>query len=270
MRTISHAMTNRGLMKTRIVVKIAMAMAVCLAALASYGSHASGQVVISEIMYNPDSYEGNSNENKPNLTEWIELYNAGEEPIDLTGYLLSDEDGQTEAMPPATMLEPGEAMVIVPSGVSEAAFHEAWGSGEDGPTQPGEEMGEVQEDDTPHEAMKKYRVLALGGWTDGIRNLANSPSPKNEILTLIDKAGRVVFTVNYDDQGDWPSDSPDGSSIYLLPQHVRVRDSANQGEQWGRSVMGQHGGRGNVKTSVYTGMDFGSPGVVVVGAAGTE
>jgi hypothetical protein len=49
-----------------------------------------GDVIISEIMYNPSSKESfNPDEN---LVEWIEIYNSGDSPVDITGWFLQDEE----------------------------------------------------------------------------------------------------------------------------------------------------------------------------------
>jgi len=46
---------------------------------------AQAAIIISEIMYNPSSTEDD--------WEWIELYNSGSSEIDLTGYVIDDDDG---------------------------------------------------------------------------------------------------------------------------------------------------------------------------------
>ena len=48
-------------------------------------------VIISEIMYNPNSNEGSSPD-YINLVEWVEIYNNGDTTVDITGWGLMDED----------------------------------------------------------------------------------------------------------------------------------------------------------------------------------
>ena len=101
----------------------------------------------------------------------------------------------------------------------------------------------------------------MTGWTDNLRNLANGPHEENEILVLRNDAGLAVDQVNYDDEGDWPSDSPDGPSIYLSPFTLDT-ESNDVGTNWLRSKDGERGARTNTQTDVFNGEDVGSPGTV--------
>ena len=72
------------------------------------------QVVISEIMYNPNSNEGwppdpnvPGDKGKPNSVEWVEIYNASDATEDISGSPLADDDGQTGAVRDGVLLEPG-------------------------------------------------------------------------------------------------------------------------------------------------------------------
>lgn len=202
------------------------------------------QIVISEIMYNPNSNEGwppdpNDPDDKgePNKVEWVELYNAGEEAVDISGWALADEDGQTTAVGDGAVIEPGKAVVLVPVHTSAAGFHAAWGG--------------------------TFAVYPVAQWGDkgGLYNLSNGPSPDNEILRLIDADGVTVDEVNYDDEGDWPSDRPDGSSIYL-PANMLDAELNDHGENWRLSEPGTDGAKKNKPTKIFNGEDIGSPGRV--------
>lgn len=199
----------------------------------------SGQVLISEIMYNPDSLEGGiGSDPKPNQSEWVELYNAGDKAVSLAGFYLKDEDGQTAPLPSDATIEPGQAIVLIPSTQSIADFQEAWG--------------------------KDFDLYRLDGWTgsnDSLSNLANSPSPVNEILTLRNADDEVVDEVNYDDEGDWPSDSPDGPSIALNPDALDATKN-DAGSNWSRSENGKLGAKLAKQTDEYSSGDVGSPGTV--------
>lgn len=198
-----------------------------------------GQVIITEIMYNPDSYEGGVGpDDPPNQTEWIEIYNAGDKEVDLQGYFLQDEDGKTEGLPESAKIAPGEAIVLIPGTQSVTDFRAAWGKG--------------------------FQVFKLDGWAKGdnpLANLANSPSDKNEILTLCDKDGKVIDEVNYDDEGDWPKDEPDGPSIALKPDALDAAKN-DDGKNWVRSEKGKLGAENANKTEEYSDADLGSPGKV--------
>ena len=109
-----------------------------------------------------------------------------------------------------------------------------------------------------------FDVYKLGGWAvgdDPLSNLANGPSSSNEVLTLRNKAGEVVDEVNYDDEGDWPSDSPDGPSITLHPDALDPEKN-DAGKNWSRSEKGKHGAEHAKETDEYSKEDVGSPGTV--------
>ncbi|GAB4187437.1 MAG: hypothetical protein Kow00105_02060 [Phycisphaeraceae bacterium] len=202
-----------------------------------------GQVVISEIMYNPDSNEGwpadpnvPGDQGKPNAVEWVEVYNAGDSAVDISGWALADEDGQTGLIRDGAILKPGEAAVIVPHHTSAAAFHAAWGG--------------------------SFAVYPVTGWgDDGIYNLSNGPSADNEILRLIDADGVTVDEVNFDDEVNWPSDQPDGPSIYLPFEHLGPKAN-DLGQNWKLSEPGVDRAKKNHKKGDFNGEDIGSPGVV--------
>jgi len=199
-----------------------------------------GSIIISEIMYNP-----NSSESDPNDVEWLELYNNGPGVVDVSGWFIQDEDGQTGGLPAATTIGPFEAVVVFPDTQSVADFQAAWGAG--------------------------YDLYPVSAWAfptaGGIQNLSNSPSPTNEILTVRDSGGVVIDEANFDDEGDWPSDSPDGPSIYVLPDFLDATSNDN-GLNWARSVVGVDGAYGNVVTGDFGGTDVGSPGRLVPVAKG--
>ncbi len=201
------------------------------------------QVVISEIMYNPNSNEGwPPDENNPddqgklNAVEWVELYNAGDQAVDISGWALADEDGQTKTIRDGAVIEPGEAVVIVPISTTPAGFHAAWGG--------------------------TFAVYPVAGWgDDGLYNLSNGPSDTNEVLRLIDADGATIDEVNYDDEGDWPSDRPDGASIYL-PLGMIDTEKNDRGVSWKLSNKGTDGAKQNAAKGDFNGIDIGSPGKV--------
>ena len=106
--------------------KIALFVLAAAVTLVSVGP-VLGQVLISEIMYNPDSYEGGIGKDAPpNQSEWVELYNAGDEAVSLAGFYLQD-DGKTDPLPKSASISPGEAIVLIPGTQSVADFRKAWG-----------------------------------------------------------------------------------------------------------------------------------------------
>lgn len=193
---------------------------------------ASGEVIITEIMYNPES-----SERQPVRTEWVEIYNSSGRTANLAGCYVQDEDGKTTPLPDGAHLDAGKALILIPGEQTTEGFREAWG--------------------------KEILAVPLDGWgMGGIGGLANSPSETNEILTLRDSRGNVIDEVNYDDSGDWPSDSPDGASIHLNPDALTA-DANDDGKNWTRSEYGERGVHRNEKTDTFNGTDIGSPGVVI-------
>ncbi|MFI4855843.1 MAG: lamin tail domain-containing protein, partial [Phycisphaerales bacterium JB065] len=64
---------------------------------------ASGQVIITEIHANAAGGDVPG--------EFTEIYNTGNNPVDISGWYLADEDGNflTVGLPDGTFIEPGEA-----------------------------------------------------------------------------------------------------------------------------------------------------------------
>ena len=81
---------------------------------------APGDIVITEIMYNPDG----PTLGEDDLFEWVELCNRGAEPIQLEGMMLSD--GGNQLFLGSFILEP-MTRAIVPAKAS--SFNAAYGSG---------------------------------------------------------------------------------------------------------------------------------------------
>jgi len=107
---------------------------------------ANAEVIISEIMYNP-----NSSEVFPiHYAEWIEVFNTGPEVVDITGWTIRDEDGTaTNMLPETTSISSGEAIILFDNHISLSEFQSAWGSG--------------------------FRAFAIH--LDGLLGLSNSPYP---------------------------------------------------------------------------------------------
>ncbi len=170
------------------------------------GQTAQSQVIFSEIMYNPNGTDVDAGSfNK----EWVELYNTGTTSVDLSGWIFEDSQDMTPAnpIPNGTFLGAGETLVLVGDA---QRFDLHWGTG--------------------------INRLELGNFP----TLANSPSSTNEILSLRNNANTVIDQVNYDDANGWPSDSPDGPSIFALPGGLTPLAN-NDGSNWRRSNFGVYG-----------------------------
>lgn len=187
-------------------------------------NHVAAEVLISEIMYNPDGSDSGR--------EWVELYNSGTTAVDLSGWQVEDlQDGQvSSSLPAGTMLPAGEALVVTGSS---AMFDAQWNSG-------GQTVPRVQVGNFPP--------------------LANSPTLLNETVAIRNSAGIILDQVNYQDMAGWPRDSPDGASISLLPGHLS--SAANdQGPAWIGSMGGLYGARYEYGPDASDG-DRASPGFV--------
>lgn len=178
-------------------------------------------IVISEIMFDPATSESG-----PGSPEWIEVVNTGTAATDLGGWRFDDEDASDwGAIPAATILNPNQIAVFFDgSFTTAAAFRTAWS-------------------------------VPAGALVVGISwgNLANSPSPTNEILQLFDNINVQQDIVNFDDTSPWPSGA-EGPSIYLK----NLAADNNAGSNWGRSTTGVKAV--TASGSPYSASDIGSPG----------
>lgn len=188
----------------------------------------AGRVIMTEIMYNPNSKEDKGQ------TEWIEIANVGDEAVEIKDWRIDDEDKWDWGKFSCT-LEPGGVAVLYNADyLTEEAFREAWDSNDS------EQSGTYQ---------------AIGVKWGGI---ANTPGPDNEIVQLLDSKGAVICEVRQ--EGQWPEcNRPDGSSIYLVD--LSASDLSDP-KLWKKSDKGVAGGRTNTKTEIFGGEDHGSPGFV--------
>jgi hypothetical protein len=198
----------------------------------------SGDIVITEIMYNPS---GGANQEQRN--EWVEVYNRGATTIDLSGWRLNDKEVQDWGrIASGSLLAPGEVAVIynaffglntetlvrtewsIPA--SAKVFGSAWSMKDDGTNR------------------------QRGG-------LFNSPSLGSVILTLQDASNNNLDLVDFARDGViWPA-SPEGASIYLTD----VTADSNVGTNWATSVVGVDGAVNSVGPTFLV-ADRGSPGFV--------
>ncbi len=172
-------------------------------------SFARGEIVISEIMYNPS---GTDSQTDPFFNrEWVELYNSGPGIVSLAGWVLEDTQDSTPAgpLPSGAVLRPGQSLVVTGDA---ATFDATWGAG-----------------------LRRFEVT-------NFPNLANSPSPTNETVGIRNAQGQLVDLVNYDDLAPWPPSTIGGFSIFAAPQGLST--SANDsGSNWLSTSEGLYGGR---------------------------
>ncbi|WP_252854077.1 lamin tail domain-containing protein [Aeoliella straminimaris] len=170
-----------------------------------------GEVVVSEIMYNPggsDRDDGTDGYNR----EWVELFNTGQSGVDLSGWSVGDsQDGDfTSPFPAGTFLQPGAALVVTGDA---STFDSEWGAG----------IPRVQVDNFP--------------------TLANSPSATNETVAIRDASGVMQNMVNYQNSGAWPLlNGSNGHSLMLLPQGLSSFANGS-GANWIPSFGGTYGAK---------------------------
>lgn len=203
-------------------------LASVIAALVAGSAHA--ELLISEIFYNLAGSEGVT-------SEWVEIYNSGNQAVDASGYMFADtQDGDVSgAFAAGTSIAAGGTLIVTQQ--SPATFASIWGNG----------INLVQVTTFP--------------------SLSNSASPTNETLALLDASSAVLDEVNYENATNgWPDDTT-FSSIYLLSSALTT--TANDiGSNWANSADGVDGAYTalivNPDIANATVLDVASPGIVMV------
>ncbi len=133
-------------------------------------------LLISEVLYDATGAEPDE--------EWIEIYNAGASPIDLSNYKIGDEEeqGGGEGMlrfPPGTSINPGQVIVIANKAT---AFLGVWGFNPD---------YEMEDSDEGVPDMIPYTI-----WASGRLELRNGG---DEVL-ILDEGDAIVDAMSYGDK----------------------------------------------------------------------
>lgn len=113
------ALAHRGTFKNTTTTAAFLILTLLLA------SASSAQVVISEFMAKNDTtlIDGDGN-----YSDWIELYNTGEDAVNLTGWYLSDTtDELTQWTFPSTSIAAGEYLLVFASGQDTAGYTDSLG-----------------------------------------------------------------------------------------------------------------------------------------------
>ena len=120
----------KTLTKPLFVICLLVAIASPEAAIATFSKNPTPinppnfKIIISEIMFNPASTE--------DAWEWIEIYNAGTQTVDLTGFVIDDINGTAHASANinAGMVAPGKLAVLYNADdITAEDFGAAWGEG---------------------------------------------------------------------------------------------------------------------------------------------
>ena len=191
--------------------------------------------------------------------EFVEIYNTGGTAVDISGWRFADEDGNSpsDPFPDGTMIQPGEAIVVASindndgSPITEADWFASWGN-----------------TNVNGEPINLFLY-------ESMITLANSASPSNEVLSLIDELDNTIDLANYENgSNDWPP-TLEGFSISLNPAFLDP--SANDlGCAWANSAEGVNGAVRSTEIFIddpvsgeprlELGQNVGSPGFVDAGA----
>jgi hypothetical protein len=184
-----------------------------------------GKVIITEIFCNP---AGNDD------IEFIEIFNTTNEPIDISGWYIDDEDSTSSySFPAGTILPPRTAKAVIGK-----LFQ---GVPPNDPNNPGQFLPSSQTwinerldaafPNIPN-AHQNFIVLDLN------ITIANTPTLFNEIPFLVDNSGTVVDVANYENAvNGWPAVTS-GVSIQLRPQFLNSVDN-DRGCSWANSTSPQ-------------------------------
>jgi hypothetical protein len=244
-----------------------------------------GQVVITEIMYNPQSV------NIFNDVDWVEIYNDSDAPVDLENWRLFDqefllsggagtEEGEAAAPEPfskdafsggtnpnSSILAPGEVAVIINGKDAESAFkfRERWALPLSVKVIAPDWRGRFDMDANP-----------IGTYFPDTNTISGDADP--DWLALSRDDGTIVDVVDYRNSNAgnfayrfWPdagsASAPKGGSIYLRTD-ILLGDNPtgdnDSGSSWLLSVAGAAGayrmdGSGSF---IYSSNDVGTPGFI--------
>ncbi len=244
-----------------------------------------GDVIITEIMYYPNSSQASGCP----LTEWIEIYNTTDNDIDLTGWYMADEDGRSGNFEPYVLPAHGIA-VIIPRGndtvgyLTKEEFTAAWGTPASQLIQPTEvnDMSGDRPDNLPlggivGNGLDNTRASADANPSNDLINTPFDPVspcyygqplcypalPDNEVLLLVDNTDQIIDEVNWDDEpgNGWPFEQWHGWSIMLDRNHLNAYDN-DIATSWIEAVPGVQMARNNIVLWPFDKIDTGSPGFI--------
>ncbi|MDX5319940.1 MAG: lamin tail domain-containing protein, partial [Bacteroidota bacterium] len=192
------------------------------------------QIKITEIMYNPSSAEDN--------WEYVELYNAGANPVDLSGYVL--DDGNTwylNAPNISSGIIPAKGTVVLfnDDDIDAADFQAAWGN----------QITLV--------AVSNWERLGLNNSGDDIALWSSFAAYAADTASMNITFTNAVSHVAFDDDGIiWPLDDGAGS--------IRLKDlnaDISVGSNWALSVATDGVSMMSGNAGGNSGADVGSPGI---------
>jgi len=93
----------------------------------SYVELSGSSLLISEFMASNETTVSTTIAGQEVYPDWIEIYNGGDQTIDLAGWSLTDDPNDLEKWAfPAVRIAPGEVLLVFASGIQEAEHPENW------------------------------------------------------------------------------------------------------------------------------------------------
>jgi CotH kinase protein/Lamin Tail Domain len=137
-------------------------------------------IVITELLYKPGG----------NGPEILELFNAGDEPVDISGWTIGAVFGDDEFIPGGTVVLPGQLVVLTDS---------------------------VIELRSTYPEILNVVVVEYNG---GLKSAG-------ELVELIDRDGHIVDSVDYSSAAPWPVDAGDGAHSLELVDYSADNSQAS-------------------------------------------
>ena len=140
------------------------------------GSTSTATIVLNEINYNSADASDSG--------DWVELFNPGSTPVDISGWYFEDESGEFFGMPQNTVIAAGGYLLLV-------------------------------EDSDQFLSIFPNALNHIGNFGEDPGGFGLSG--KGERVTLKNAAGQLIDAVDFDDKDPWPeSPDGDGDSLQLL------------------------------------------------------
>ncbi|UCD51442.1 MAG: lamin tail domain-containing protein [Phycisphaerales bacterium] len=93
----------------------------------TYAELSGSSLLISEFMPSNETTISTTVAGRVVYPDWIEIYNGGDQTIDLAGWYLTDDPNALEKWAcPSVRIEPGEVFLVFASGIQEAEHPENW------------------------------------------------------------------------------------------------------------------------------------------------
>ena len=221
------------------------------------GTPATPGLHFTEVMYDPGTFNGT--DDLP--WEWVEIYNSTATAMDLSGWVLDDNNSNatgahTAANISSGTINPGETAILYSDALTDAQFRAAW----------------ENTSNTP------LNLIPVSDWTTSRMALNNSGDKISLWNSFASYDGdnvnhaNAVVTLSFLESNGFPTMSQ-GPSIVLadLSLDPSLGDSwsnAIEGDAFGSFKANQVAGTGGLVT-LHAGGDIGSPGTFVPGTVGT-